>query len=129
MLSLRKEVHSRLKQEWATQEEYWDTAQVWGIKLGMPNWNLHTGLQELQTLLLQRWSQVPSTLLSSELPSDKKHWHISVNPAETQQEPGAQDLAWGYGEDRVILEHSSRMRSNRQEMQQGKTIQYKGKKL
>lgn len=32
-------------------------------------------------------------------------------------------------EETLILEHSSKMSSNRQELQQGKAIQYKGKKL
>lgn len=48
----QKEVHSRWKQEWATQEEHGDTAQARGNKLGKPNWNLHTGLQELQNSFL-----------------------------------------------------------------------------
>lgn len=73
----KKEVHRRWKQEWASQEEYGDIAQAWGIKLGKPNWNLHTGLWEPteksgHSPLLQRWSQVLSTVPSSEVPSALK---------------------------------------------------------
>lgn len=70
-----------------------------------------------------------STVPSSQLPSEKKHCHTRINLSKSLEHKTSHEEETEIIEETFILEHSSKMSSNRQKLQQGKAIQYKGKKL